>query len=927
MPLDIGYIYDDAGASASDTALQGHLTTAGHTVTTYAESTTERTGHDLVVIGPSVAASAHTPYVDSTFGVLTCHQAVTGLKLGSANGASGTATTQWDLVSTHDINTGFSDPLTVRASSASCWAPIPSNWASGVVSLAINNNDSTKAAAAVAEVNATLTDRNAAGRRGYLAMGAAFGSNLSTDGVNYFLAVVEWVGGTAETGSATVTPSTISIKAGISRAPGYGSIEKVGLTNQVDSSQWITLPAPAGVHLGDLQLAFIGRASYSQTIDTVPEGWILVGGLDFDKGSGQTQRMDIYKSTTSMGTAVWTKSASNGHHAVRVVYKNATAGTPSIQNNTTTSSHAIPQQTTTAANSMVVAFVFSEDVIGQTWAPPVNFTEQFEGTGTGDDLCVSLADRVVASAGTVTGSFTSGTATQSMSASIALTPISQIISGSETVSPSVVSSSIVIAGPTLAAGGSTSATPASISQSVTIAAPTVTVSNVTNVTISPTVVFGYSAIAGYTVTGQDSSTPVTISPATIITLPVMISGAAFGGKAAPVQQPIVVLVNVPPPLDAIEAIERGTVQILRKLEIYEFDATTRWYPDGTDKSRLIGGTVSVDYSRDERRTLDMVLDNFDNTLKPNAYGGLWYDKIIKPYRGVRYETSTGIVEWYFQLGEFLIDNISEENFPHTVSITGRDYTKRCVLSKLEQATSFEAGTKIYDLVKALAANAGITKIQLSPVDDVLPTRLDFDRGIERWSIMKEAANSINRNIYFNHKGYLVWEVFADPALQAASVTFKTGTSGNLVKYQRSVNDSRLYNHIAVYGDPGEGEERLPFIGEAINTEPSSPTRVERIGDRLFTYASTFFTSEEQCQELAEAWLKIYSLESYELDFSSLVYPHLEVGVVAEIIEEDQQVIDPTHFLLDGITLPLGLEPMSGTAKRVSIVRDSQGVAF
>lgn len=93
-----------------------------------------------------------------------------------------------------------------------------------------------------------------------------------------------------------------------------------------------------------------------------------------------------------------------------------------------------------------------------------------------------------------------------------------------------------------------------------------------------------------------------------------------------------------PPVEVIDVMERGLVQITRRVEFYQQDAVTRWNPNGADEevARLIDGSISVDYSSDERRKLDLTLENIDKALRPNPFGGLWYDKVIKVFRGVSY---------------------------------------------------------------------------------------------------------------------------------------------------------------------------------------------------------------------------------------------------------------------------------------------------
>lgn len=385
-------------------------------------------------------------------------------------------------------------------------------------------------------------------------------------------------------------------------------------------------------------------------------------------------------------------------------------------------------------------------------------------------------------------------------------------------------------------------------------------------------------------------------------------------------------ISTSPPPEALAAIQAGVTRVLRRVEIYESDGDTLWTPtNGDTRSRLIDGSISLDYSRDERRAYDMTLNNSDFMLDSKGSEGFWYDKILKPYRGVRYPAVPEAPfylpykDWEVQVGEFMIDKIDDDDSQPMLKVSGRDYTKKCLSSKLEKSESFPAGTYIYDLIKALAANAGIKKFKIPFTNETLATSLDLERGTERWNVMAQAANSHNYDIYFDNQGYLTMSKYTDPALSAPVQTFSTGPDGNLVTYTKSSDDSNLYNHIVVTGDRESvegGAILMPYFGEAKNTNPSSPTNIDRVGDRYFPFQSSFFTSNQQCQELANSLLAIYSLESYNISWSSINYPWLDVGQTADIYEPRSKSTTAAKFLLDTLTIPLTLDPMSATGKRV-----------
>ncbi|AER26564.1 tail protein [Gordonia phage GTE7] len=90
---------------------------------------------------------------------------------------------------------------------------------------------------------------------------------------------------------------------------------------------------------------------------------------------------------------------------------------------------------------------------------------------------------------------------------------------------------------------------------------------------------------------------------------------------------------MPPREDIQRAFLEPTINVIRRVEIYEEDGTTPWRRDLWGEI-LVGGNVGLDYDRDERRTFDVELSNLDGDLNPKA-GGLWYDKRFKIYYGLR----------------------------------------------------------------------------------------------------------------------------------------------------------------------------------------------------------------------------------------------------------------------------------------------------
>lgn len=366
-----------------------------------------------------------------------------------------------------------------------------------------------------------------------------------------------------------------------------------------------------------------------------------------------------------------------------------------------------------------------------------------------------------------------------------------------------------------------------------------------------------------------------------------------------------------------------------KMENYVAPAGATRMLTGVYASNGTGGSL---WAVGDKLTLTGVMNNIGSTVYP-FFSGASQNFANRAYTWAgagnlskSVETTTIVTEravstiWETQVGEFLIDNISEDHFPHTVKVNGRDYTKRCMTSKFVAATMFAKNTPIENAIKSMAQNAGIVKFLLPLTGKTLGKDYFFERGVTRWEAMKQIANSFGFDLFFDGQGYLVLKEYSDPVTAPLAYTFQTGPIiGNLAGYTKSLNDTRMYNHIVVTGE-SSGTEIVPVWAEALNTDPLSPTRISKIGDRVYQYTSIFITTEAQALDVANKFLAIHALEEFEFSFSSIALPWLEVGEIIRFEDPRPHEDQPDRFLLSTLTIPMDLGPMSGSGKRVAVIR-------
>jgi hypothetical protein len=374
-----------------------------------------------------------------------------------------------------------------------------------------------------------------------------------------------------------------------------------------------------------------------------------------------------------------------------------------------------------------------------------------------------------------------------------------------------------------------------------------------------------------------------------------------------------------PTIEIIEAFESDLVRVARWVDIYEADNVTLW----RQKVALTEGSVSVDMSRSERRNFQCTL--YDDGTLGYGPGNFWYDKVLKPYRGVVFPNDD---VWATPLGEFMPDNIERPHFPNLISCACRDFVKKLRMDKFPDTTTFAAGLNVGNVIQTIAVNGGVTKFNFATTTATLLADTTFERETERWQAIEELAQSIGFEVFFSSFGYLTFRPNVDPLLAPLSYTFRTGVGevnlgsapeihlGNLVSFTKATTDTLMFNDVIVFGS---SQTNALVWARATNTNINSPTRVAEIGRRMKFIPSSFVPNNTAAQEVADSFLAVSALEQFDMNVSSIVVPWLEAGDAVEVLDPDAAPGDPTRYLLSNFTIPMALEAMSGNAKRVTIV--------
>ena len=371
---------DLPGPTTNDQVLMDILTAAGHTVSSQLETAAAPTAgtYDCIVITESGSASSVNKYVGYADPVICLETAWNTLKVTTAGATnSGSSSLSIDLA-THDINTGFSDPLTIKSSGTTGnYSVATTALASGATTFAYGTGGTTRAYGVAVDAGGTLTSGTAAARIVCVGLIESQCSGFSTDGEAWWVSICEWAagvgGGTAFTvnhtdttglsdsvkidRSQTRTDSTgltdsRSLTFGMTRQDSVGladsalvsirktqnQVDSVGLSETVAKALYqaqyptfltgsnITYSATGDVTFnpgfkatGDLMIAILVTRGNSGA-DTAPSGWTAVGD-NFHTASLQFNFAIAYKVMTGSEPSNYTWNMTASQDAIVLVWR------------------------------------------------------------------------------------------------------------------------------------------------------------------------------------------------------------------------------------------------------------------------------------------------------------------------------------------------------------------------------------------------------------------------------------------------------------------------------------------------------------------------------------------------------------------------------------------------------------------------------
>lgn len=373
------------------------------------------------------------------------------------------------------------------------------------------------------------------------------------------------------------------------------------------------------------------------------------------------------------------------------------------------------------------------------------------------------------------------------------------------------------------------------------------------------------------------------------------------------------------------------------------------YGEITNSYVDMSGTVSVSMENGTRRTADIELDNSNGEFSVDVYN-LWYGKMVKLWMGVYLSDGS---PYYFPQGVFYVNSVEESNTPLQRTVSLHLIDKWCFLDgtmwgNLDGIYIVPIGSNIYDALTKLLKTSRFTgenvdeagEPQTNAVDPIMPNlssyyltktykdgettynaidtpyEIRMEYGKTYADILLEFATILGAYIYYDVDGRLTIEPTQDDIVDSSKPILWTFTPNEqeFLSEDSSHDFGTFYNDIIVIGYTTNGKQAK---GRAQNKNTASPTAVQIVGIKTYPpYEDTAYYTDEQCNELAEYYLKRQTIKQRSVQISSAPMFHLRENRLIECVRP--YTMEKEALLISGYDLPIGTTgTMSITATSVN----------
>lgn len=298
----------------------------------------------------------------------------------------------------------------------------------------------------------------------------------------------------------------------------------------------------------------------------------------------------------------------------------------------------------------------------------------------------------------------------------------------------------------------------------------------------------------------------------------------------------------------IECMHKPFVHPLLRIEMLNSDESV--FSNFTCEP-ISGNITTTAVSGGIRRSCDIVLPNIDKQFIPNS------NDINKPWLSTKFMVYTGIIDdftkktIFFPAGLYTLCNsdleIISSYSSKTVNLKAND--KFDILNNpVGYIYQIAIGSKVTSVISSILDICGDKKEPiLEDLPDLVVSTLRFSATDTYASILKQLSDLYSRESFYNSSGQFVFQSYKSVFI--LNNVWKYSTDD--LQYNGA---SRLYKNSEVVNDLvciGGTVDTSTFMSESKNTDPSSDTRISKIGLKTLVIQDEKISSDALCQQRSD----------------------------------------------------------------------------
>ena len=378
---------------------------------------------------------------------------------------------------------------------------------------------------------------------------------------------------------------------------------------------------------------------------------------------------------------------------------------------------------------------------------------------------------------------------------------------------------------------------------------------------------------------------------------------------------------------------RGEFKKLARLDYLQPDGSLAFSIDNNPRNPrsgafIQGGEISVNLQNGMRRQASVTLSNLDGAYDYSV-NKVWFGQQIRLMEGLALPDGT---DFYLPQGVFYVKDPEETFLPNQrlarYNLVDKwAYLDGTLFGNLEGWALIEINEDIFNAISQLLLR---DRGNGQPIDNVPPIFTTYYNGktvtltngqTVPWTNTPYTARFDNRSntiatlllelnkmlvgwIGYDQMGHLRVDAAYEDILDTDKPIqweFSPLTT-QFLGATYAVKNTEVFNDIIVNGVALNGNH-VPS-GRAVNQDPSSDTNVGILGLRTKVFEETFYYADEQCQELAEWYLKQNSVLKKFVTIQSSQLFHLVENNLVTITRADKPGNPVERHLVTGFTRPI-----------------------